>query len=115
MSKVYFGLAIADGMFDPTAAISRRPLTADEAKAIVESGQAVSACNASHANTLAALKTKHGIEISAQGAPKVALKVDDSIVVMSVRGLPRLEGTAQYTDEQIAGATFAFGIWTVTG
>jgi len=113
MATIFFGLAIADSMFEPTTTIRRQPLSADEVKTIVGSGRATSACNASHANTLSALAAKHGIVISAQGAPKVALKPGDSIVVMSVRGLPRLEGTAQYSDEQIAAATFVFGKWTV--
>ncbi len=107
----YIGLAIGDSMFDLNAAISRRPLSVEEVRQL--SKTAVSCCNASHANTLAALQAKHSIEISTVGAPKVSLRVGDSIIVLSVRGLPRLEGTAQYNDEQIANATFAFGIWTV--
>ena len=109
----FIGLAIADSMFAPDASIQRKPLTVEQVKELVASG-VESACNASHANTLQALETKHGIRLSSQGAPKVNLNIGDSIIVMSVRGLPRLEGTAQYSDEQIAAATFAFGIWTVT-
>jgi hypothetical protein len=112
MATRFIGLAIADSMFAPDAFIQRKPLTVEQVKELVNEG-VVSACNASHANTLQALETKHGIQVSAQGAPKVNLTVGDSIIVMSVRGLPRLEGTTQYTDEQVAAATFAFGIWTV--
>lgn len=111
MGKTFIGLTIADSMFPANCQITRRPLDVDKVRELA--AEAVSCCNASHANTLVALKSKHGIEVTAQGAPKVALGVGDSIIVMSVRGLPRLEGTQQYTDDQIAGASFAFGIWDV--
>jgi hypothetical protein len=35
------------------------------------------------------------------------------MIVMSVRGLPRLTDNRHYTPEEIAGATFVFAKWTV--
>ena len=43
-------------------------------------------------------------------APKVSLQRGDSIIVLSIRGLPR--ETREFTDAEVADATFAFGIWT---
>jgi hypothetical protein len=34
---------------------------------------------------------------------------------MGVRGLPRLEGRHEYTEEEIAAATFSFSEYTVVG
>lgn len=113
MSKTFVGLAIADSMFSAEVTAVRRPLSVEDVKTMVESGTVISACNASHENTLKALAVKHGIQVAAQGAPKVSLEPGDSIIVLSVRGLPRLEGTTQYTDAQVDAASFAFGLWTV--
>jgi hypothetical protein len=64
--------------------------------------------------TLAAAKACFGIDIAAQGAPQVSLSPGDSIVVMSVRGLPRLDASRhEYTQAEIDSATFAFSRWTV--
>lgn len=37
----------------------------------------------------------------------------DCEIVMGVRGLPRLTDRHEYTDEEIAEATFSFSIYTV--
>jgi hypothetical protein len=48
-------------------------------------------------------------------APLVALKLGDEVIVMSVRGLTRLEENRhEYTEEEIAKATSTFGLWTIT-
>ena len=113
MATTFIGLAFADSMVPAECSATRRPLTVEQVREMLP--DTVSCCNPSHSNTLEALRGKHGIEVEIpEKAPKVALGVGDSIIVMSVRGLPRLEGNAQYTDDQIALATFAFGIWTVT-
>ncbi|MEK7595468.1 MAG: hypothetical protein AAB443_02680 [Patescibacteria group bacterium] len=107
---IYIGLAIADSMFPQSGSFSRRQLTVEEVKSMAPT--AVSCCNPSHANTLAALRVKHGIEVSVpEVAPKVSLGVEDKVIVMSVRGLPR--ETREFTDEEISKATFAFGLWEV--
>ena len=36
--------------------------------------------------------------------PIVSLHPGDSVIVMAVRGLPRLEGRHEYTPEEVAGA-----------
>lgn len=72
------------------------------------------AVNPSHKATLDVAAKKFGLEISVPDrAPIVSLKKWDTIIVMSVRGLPRLEGRHEYSEQEIAAAEFAFGEWTV--
>lgn len=42
-----------------------------------------------------------------------ALAVGDSVVVMGVRGLPRLTDRHEYSEEEVAQATFEFHEYTV--
>jgi len=109
----YFGFAIADGMFPARCTVSRRALHLDEVKDYIEVG-VVPCLNPSHKPTIEALRSRYGIEVQVpERAPRVSLQNGDSVVVMSVRGLPRLEGRHEYTDEEIQGAEFVFGLWTV--
>jgi hypothetical protein len=112
--KTYFGFAIADGMFPPTCSSTREPLTVENAKEIIAAG-IESCCNPSHAATIAAMKERFGIEVLVpEKPPQVALESGDAVLVMSVRGLPRLDDKRhEYTVEEIAKATFAFGLWKV--
>ena len=108
----FFGFAITDSMFPETCEVSRKPLTVDEVR---EKLVGCEMClNPSHKPTIEACVQKYGFEISIPAtAPKVALKSGDSVVVMSVRGLPRLGDRHEYTAEEIASATFSFGEWVV--
>ena len=47
--------------------------------------------------------------------PRVSVGVGDSVVVMGVRGLPRLTDRHEYTEEEIASATFSFSEYKVVG
>lgn len=111
----YFGFAVADSMFPTACTAARRPLSVEEVKNLLSEGYA-SCCNPQHMATLVAAKERHGLDVTVPGrAPIVTLNPGDEVIVMSVRGLPRLEENRhEYTDEEIAKATFAFGIWTVT-
>lgn len=114
MSNTFFGFAIADSMFAGDCTISRKSLTADEAKAIINAG--VEPClNPSHQATITAMAVRYGIEVVIpKTAPQVTLNVGDKLVIMGVRGLPRLDATRhEYTDDEIAQATFAFSLYTV--
>ena len=114
MGKVYFGLAMADSMFPANCSISRKSLTLDELKDRLVNG--VEVClNPSHQATISAMESKFGIEVAIPAtAPIVKLQSGDSLVLFSVRGLPRLDATRhEYTETEIASATFEFGMWTV--
>jgi hypothetical protein len=114
MATTFFGFGIAPSMFPVDCVITRKGLTPEAAKALVEQG-VVPCLNPSHKATIDAMKGKFDIEVPIPDkAPAVALNPGDSVIVMGVRGLPRLEGRHEYTDEEVARATFDFSVFTVT-
>lgn len=110
----YFGFALADSMFAGNCTIERKALTAEEVKAMA--GEFTPCLNPSHKATIDAMRARFGIdvEIPAQ-PPRVSVGVGDSVVVMGVRGLPRLTDRHEYTEEEIASATFSFSEYKVVG
>ncbi len=114
MSKTFFGFALADSMFNGEVTISRKPLTIDEVKAIINDG-VLSCCNPSHVATINAMRARYGIDVAIPETPqRVSVGNGDSVIVMGVRGLPRLTDRHEYTDEEVAQATFSFSIYSVT-
>ena len=112
----YFGFALADSMFAGDCTIERHVVTVDQIRAMAENDELTPCLNPSHQATIDAMRQRFAIdvEIPAQ-PPRVALEVGDSIIVMGVRGLPRLTDRHEYTEEEVAAATFAFSMYTVTG
>lgn len=111
--KTYFGFALADSMFVGDCQITRCTLSVEEVKAMVAQG-VESCCNPSHKATIGAMRSRFGIDVSIpETPPRVVLGSGDSIIVMGVRGLPRLTNRHEYTDEEIAQATFTFSAYTV--
>lgn len=110
----YFGFAVADSMFPAEAVAARNPLTVEEVKNLLDAGYE-SCCNPQHRSSLDAAKARYGLDIAVpEKAPLVALRPGDHMVVMSVRGLPRLEENRhEYTEAEIARAAFIFGLWQV--
>lgn len=116
MAKTYFGFALADSMFaslENGTAIRRFVRTPEQVRELV--GQGVESClNPSHAATIAVMRGKFGIEVGIPATPpRVELQRGDSVVVMGVRGLPRLTDRHEYTAEEIASAAFAFSVYEV--
>ena len=112
--RTYFGFGIADNMFPAgTSTITRRDLTPDEAKSVIQEG--VEVClNPSHALTIGVMQSRYGIEVAIPAkAPIANLAKGDRLLVMGVSGLPRLEGRHEYTAEEVAGAKFRFGLYSV--
>ncbi len=113
MSKTYFGFGIADNMFAANCAVTRTACTPETAKEIIAQGVVV-VLNPSHALTIQAMNERFGIHVEIPAkAPIVGLDPGDRILVMSVSGLPRLEGRHEYTQAEITDAYFRFGLWTV--
>lgn len=110
---VFFGFALADSMFAGECAIRRRKLGAEQVAEKVAAG--VEPClNPSHAATIAAMRARFGLDVAIPAAPpRVCLGSGDSVIVMGVRGLPRLTDRHEYTDEEVAKATFEFAEYTV--
>ena len=108
----YFGFALADSMFTGNCQISRVELGIVSAKVVVR--DAVACLNPSHAATIAAMRERFGIEIAIpESPPKVSLGSGDAILVMGVRGLPRLTDRHEYTHAEIESATFSFALYRI--
>lgn len=109
----FFGFALADSMFSGDCAIARKTLGIEEVKARVQAG--VESClNPSHEATIAAMRSRFGIDVAIPTAPpRVSLKSGDSVIVMGVRGLPRLTDRHEYSTEEVEKATFVFSEYTV--
>ncbi len=111
--KTYFGFVLADSMFIGDCTINRRSLSVEEVKALVAQG-VESCCNPSHSATINAMRSRFGIDVSIpETPPRVALGSGDSVIVMGVRGLPRLTDRHEYTEDEIAQATFNFAMYTI--
>jgi hypothetical protein len=111
MTKVYFGFAIADSMLPDECDIMKSSLNVEEAKAAIAG--AVPCINKSHKATIDAMKERFGIEVEIPNdPPSVSLDFEDVLIVMSVRGLPRLTG-GHYSEKEISEATFKFSYYKV--
>lgn len=113
--KTFFGFALADGMFATAGAcqIVRRPLSVGQVAAKVAEG-VVSCCNPSHVSTIDAMRARFGLHVEIpETPPRVALARGDAVIVMGVRGLPRLTDRHEYTASEVAQATFEFSEYTV--
>ena len=115
MGRCFFGFAFADSMFAEAedCEISRRVLSIEEATTLIAEG--VEPClNPSHKATIDAMRLRFGIDVNIPDAPvRVSLAKGDSLIVMGVRGLPRLTDRHEYSDEEIAQASFSFSLYTV--
>lgn len=110
--KKYFGFAIADSMTPERCTLKKEPLEKAMLKAEIES--AIPCVNTSHQATIDALRERYGIQIIVPVVPpKISLDYGDELIIMSVRGLPRLIDRHEYTQQEIDNATFAFSIYTV--
>ena len=100
-------------MFSGDVTITRRALPVEEVQLLVAAG--VEPClNPSHQATIAAMRGRYGIDVPIPiTPPQVVLSRGDSVVVMGVRGLPRLTDRHEYTDEEVARATFTFSRYDV--
>jgi hypothetical protein len=91
----------------------KRKLEIDEAKGLIQS--AVPCVNSSHTATIEAMTERFGIQFDIPKTPPIVnLQPGDVLVVMGVRGLPRLTDRHHYTAEEIAGASFKFSKYSVT-
>lgn len=124
MAKLYFGFGISDAMFNGDVTLKRKDLKQDGeyVNHILKNPQhawceeTVICLNPSHKATIDAMVKRYGIEGIAipEVAPRVSLEDGDVLVVMSPRGLPRLQDRHEYTDEEIANASFNFAAYTVS-
>jgi hypothetical protein len=115
MGKTFFSFAVADSMFSEVI-LKRSVLSERDLACLIGDGSGVVSClNPSHKATIDAAKTRYGLEVPIpERAPQVVLNPGDCLVVMSVRGLPRLDATRhEYTKTEIDSATFVFSLYEV--
>lgn len=110
---IYFGFALADSMFaGDCITIDRAVISADTVRALQD--DLTSCLNPSHKATIEAMRSRYGIDVAIPASPpQVVLKSGDSLIVMGVRGLPRLTDRHEYTSTEIDSATFTFSEYTV--
>jgi hypothetical protein len=110
---IFFGFALADSMFVGDCSIARRAIEVGLAKSLIAQG-VTSCCNPSHQATIDAMRSRFGIEVLIpETPPRVVLNSGDSVIVMGVRGLPRMTDRHEYSAEEVASATFSFSLYTV--
>ena len=99
-------------MFTGDCVIRRKALSVEKVKAMEE--ELTPCLNPSHKATIDAMRQRFGIEVEIpEQPPRVSVAPGDSVIVMGVRGLPRLTDRHEYTEEEIAAATFSFSEYTV--
>lgn len=104
----FFGFAFSATML-PSGDVSMRKRDLD----ISEVRDRLPTCelclNPSHVATISAARTRFGLDVQIPARPaRISLASGDSVIVMQVVGLPRLTDRHEYTDEEIATATFSF-------
>lgn len=112
----YVSLSISDSMFSLDHHIfSRRKVSPGEFQRVLETAADLrSAVNPSHGNTVAAVRRKLGITLPVpERAEKIQLQPGDTLLVVTVHGLPR--ETREFSDEEIDRAEFSLALWTVAG
>ena len=114
---IFFGFALADSMFAGlgNCLIQRHPMDAEAVREMAEKGVLTPCLNPSHQATIDAMRQRFDIDIEIPDTPpRVSLRPGDSVIVMGVRGLPRLTDRHEYTSEEIAQATFEFTMYSAT-
>lgn len=120
MSILYFAVALSDGMINSDANITRQALRLGQVKAAINHAMALGTLKPcldhTHQAILDALYKRYDICISVPSTTaQVNLAVNDRLIVMNVKGLPRLTANRkEYHLEEIAAATFVFTLWQRT-
>ncbi len=114
MAKTVVGLAMSSTMFEGDVIISRKVISADQAKEIISSREIVSCFNRSHETTIEALRTRFEIEVEIpEVAPKVTLMPGDTLIVLSARFSRRLNEGERFSIEEVNSANFEFVEYTI--
>jgi hypothetical protein len=107
--SVYFNTAFSLSMLTEPCNVSVEFLNDEEATACFASGKMQNIANPSHANTLAAVSQKLGVDVRDAKGGRVTLNKGDFLLVAQVTFPPDIpRETKEYTDEQLARGTF---IW----
>ncbi len=111
----FFGFAIGDSMFPDNCLITKKALDTKALSDHLSDPNLQSCCNPSHKATIDVMEKKFGLTVAIpETPPRIALSSGDSIIIMGVRGLPRMTDRHEYSAEEIANAVFSFSIYTVS-
>ncbi len=111
----YFNTAFSLSMVTPPVRLDVQPMTEEIAAAELATEDVANVANPGHANTLAALSQRTGVNLRDAKGGRITLKPGDVVIVGQVRfpsSVPR--ETTEYTDEQLALGTFSFMKVTVS-
>lgn len=112
--KLYFAFTTSDSMWPANCRLQRLALTEEGARRLITTFKVESACNPRHTGSIKAMRRKFGDRIPIpERPPQVRLTFGDEIVIMSLRGLPRLEEPREYTDAEMERATFEYALYRV--
>lgn len=106
---LYFNTAFAASMV-PDGIVEFRTVSVEEASEMLQ-GEFANVANPTHAPTLSALSRKLGVNLTQAQGGRVLLSEDDACLVAQISGLPR--ETREFTDEEVAAATFSFRLVTL--
>ena len=104
----FFGFAFSASMLPGgTVNLRKEDMTVEQVRDLLPTCEMC--LNPSHAATIEAARSRFDLEFTIPERPaRIALGSDDSVVVMQVSGLPRLTDRHEYTEEEVASATFNF-------
>jgi len=112
---VFFGFGLADSMFPDFCSLERSNLTVEQLRHYIATSNVKMCVNPSHSLTLEVLATRYGVTVTVpEQAPLVKLVAGDTLLLMAVSGLPRLEGRHEYTAPEIEACVFRFARWDVS-
>lgn len=111
----YFGFAFSAAMLPRGhVTMNKRDVAPAEAVDLIEEGT-VSCLNRSHQATIEAAHSRFGLVVEVpEKPPVVALTSGDQILILQVRGLPRLTDRHEYTKAEIDSASFTFMLISVS-
>ena len=111
--KSFFGFAFSASMIPAgDVQLKKRDLTVEEVREMLPNCELC--LNPSHKATITAARERFDLSLEVPEKPaRISLNEGDSVVIMQVRGLPRLTDRHEYTEQEIAKATFSFSEITV--
>lgn len=113
MPKVYAGFNIADSMFDGDCTIQRKVINAEQFKGFC-GPDVIAVFNRAHEATIRALKQRYGLDLEIPTiSPRIILRPGDLLLTATLRGLPRHTHNHNYSDEEVARATFTFAVYNI--
>lgn len=107
----YIGWNIADSMFEGNCILERIELNANELKGLVNR-DTVPVFNKGHEATLKVFNERFNFSFVAPVfPPKIKLAVGDSLICITLRGLPRKIKNYQWSEQEVREARMICAFW----